>query len=305
MGKEVSSQEHAGAQSPHLDSAERDQAADHSTPRALVIHEIIREEGEIALQRSVGTLAWSALAAGLSMGFSFLTQAVLQASLPETPWRHLVSGFGYCTGFVIVILGRQQLFTESTLTALLPVLTRPSWETFLLAMRLWAIVLLANIIGTFGFAALLTVPGVFDAAVMQAFAELSLQPAYRDFVPTLMRALFAGWLIALMVWLLPNARSGRLLTVVLITYVVAVCQLSHIIAGSVEGAYSVLIAHTSAADYLLRFMAPTLLGNVIGGVSLVGLLNHAAVASEIAEPIKFEQNVAKGGRSRRKATHDV
>lgn len=275
--------ESAGADSPHLNPDEQAQAAGHSTPRALVIHEIVREEGEAALRRTHAALGWSAFAAGLSMGFSFLTQATLEAGLPDAPWRDLVSSFGYCMGFVIVILGRQQLFTESTLTALLPVLTRPGKNTFVRAMQLWGIVLLANVIGTFIFAALTTVPGVFGPEVLHAFESLAVRTMANDFVPTLLRALFAGWLIALMVWVLPSAQSARLLTIVLITYVVAVCHLSHIIAGSVEAAYAVIIGRATLADYFLRFISPTLLGNIIGGVSLVGLLNHAAVASEMSK----------------------
>jgi formate/nitrite transporter FocA (FNT family) len=279
----MSNKQPAGANSPHLTEDEQNQAADHATPRALVIHEIVREEGEAALLRTNQALAWSALAAGLSMGFSFLTEAVLQSGLADTPWRPLVSSFGYCVGFVIVILGRQQLFTESTLTVVLPVLTRGDAATLLGALRLWAIVLLANLVGTVIFAALLTVPGVFHAPVVQALGELSAQVVQGEFWPTLLRALFAGWLIALMVWLLPNARSAQFWTVLLITYVVAVACPSHIIAGSVEAAYAVLAGHASPAAYLLRFLAPTLLGNIVGGISLVATLNHASIAAEIGE----------------------
>jgi formate/nitrite transporter FocA (FNT family) len=110
--------------SPHLDEEEKDQAARHSTPRALVIHEIIRSEGEDELERTNTALALSGLAGGLSMGFSFLSLALLRASMPDTGWRHAVASFGYSVGFIIVVLGRQQLFTENTLTAVLPVLTR-------------------------------------------------------------------------------------------------------------------------------------------------------------------------------------
>ncbi|TKR53537.1 formate/nitrite transporter family protein [Allopusillimonas ginsengisoli] len=279
----MATKESAGTRSANLEPSEQAQAADRSTPGALVIHKIIRKEGEEALHRAGWALGWSAFAAGLSMGFSFLTQATLQASLPDLPWRDLVASFGYCTGFVIVILGRQQLFTESTLTALLPVLTRPSTNTFLLAMRLWAIVLLANVIGTFLFASLLMIPNVFNPEVVRAFGELAVQTVTNDFLPTLLRAFFAGWLIALMVWILPNAQSARLLTIILITYVVAVCHLSHIIAGSVEASYGVLAGHASISDFFLRFMLPTLLGNILGGVGMVGLLNHAAVASEVSD----------------------
>jgi formate/nitrite transporter FocA (FNT family) len=282
-GSRMPDNQRAGAKSPHLTQDEQSQAADHATPRALVIHEIIREEGESALQRTTQALAWSALAAGLSMGFSFLTQAVLQSALPAAPWRHLVASFGYCVGFIIVILGRQQLFTESTLTAVLPVLTRGDAATLLAALRLWGIVLLANLAGTAIFAALLNVPGVFEPHVTGALVELSAQVVQGRFWSTLLRALFAGWLIALMVWLLPNARSAQFWTVLLITYVVAVSCPSHVIAGSVEAAYAVLSGHASPADYLVRFLAPTWLGNVIGGVSLVAMLNHASIAPEIVD----------------------
>ena len=274
--------EDAGADSPHLDEGQRGQAADHSSPRALVLHEIIREEGEEALRRTVGALIWSSLAAGLSMGFSFLTESVLRAGLPDTPGRALISSVGYSAGFVLVILGRQQLFTESTLTVVLPVLTRRNWRTALKALRLWVIVLLGNLFGTWVFAAILHIRNVFDPAVVTALGDVS-QAALGNggFGPTVIRALFAGWLIALMVWLLPSARSGRLLTVLVITYVVAVTKLSHVIAGSAEVAYSVLNGSVGIGDYLTRFLCPTLIGNILGGVSLVALLNHAAIAPEI------------------------
>jgi formate/nitrite transporter FocA (FNT family) len=92
---------------------------------------------------------------------------------------------------------------------------------------------------------------------------------------------FAGWLIAMMVWLLPSARSARLLTVLLITYVVSLGHLSHVIAGSVEAAYGVLTGSASLQSFGAAFLLPTLLGNTLGGVALVALLNHAAIAPEI------------------------
>ncbi|REE21749.1 formate/nitrite transporter FocA (FNT family) [Paraburkholderia sp. BL27I4N3] len=273
----------AGADSPHLDEGQQDQAADHASPHALVLHEIVREEGEAALARTIGALAWSSLAAGLSMGFSFLVPAVLEAQLPEAHWRSLVSSFGYTVGFVLVIMGRQQLFTESTLTVVLPVLTRRDASTVRKALRLWAVVLLCNLIGTWIFAAMLRIPGVFSADVIDSLRRISVDAmASSTPMPTVVRALLAGWLIALMVWLLPSARSGRLLTVLLITYVVGVTHLSHIIAGSTEIAYAWLAGIASPADYFGKFLLPTLAGNVIGGTSLVALLNHAAIAPEMS-----------------------
>jgi formate/nitrite transporter FocA (FNT family) len=271
----------AGAQSPHLSPPEQDQAAKHASLRALVVHEIIREEGEAALARRSSALFWSALAAGLSMGFSFLTMAMLQSSLPDAPWRHLVAGLGYSIGFMIVILGRQQLFTESTLTALLPLLTRPDRETLLSLLRLWSIVLCANLLGTLIFAYGLTAPGVFKPEVLAALGDIAAHALQGSFWSTVLRAVFAGWLIALMVWLLPSSKASSLLTILIITFVVAISNLSHVIAGSVEAFYAVLTGRAQLGDYFVEFLLPTLLGNMIGGVSLVALLNHAAIAPEM------------------------
>ena len=267
--------------SPHLDSGEKEQAARHSTPRALVIHEIIREEGEQELERSNTGLALSGLAGGLTMGFSFLAEALLRASLPDTPWRHSVESFGYSVGFIIVVLGRQQLFTENTLTAILPVVTRRDFSTLLSAARLWAIVLAANLVGTWIFAALVHVHQVFTPDVDAALQSVAVEAIPPVFYATLLKAFFAGWLIALMVWILPSAQSARLITILIITYVVSLAHLSHIVAGSAEAAYSVLSGTASFGDYLFYFLVPTLIGNIIGGVVLVTVLNHASIAPEM------------------------
>lgn len=267
----------------HLDDGEQRLAERHSVPRAVVIHEIIREEGEQELQRKAGALALSGLAAGLSMGFSFLTEALLIAGLPDTKWRHTLASFGYAVGFIIVVLARQQLFTESTLTALLPLITRRNRKTLLGTLRLWVLVLAANIAGTWIFAALVHAPGLFPPAVTPALQQLANQAIPPVFATTFVRAFFAGWLIALMVWILPSASNSRPFIVLLITYLVALAQLSHIIAGSAEAAYAVLAGAAKLSDYALHFFAPTLLGNMAGGIVMVSVLNHGSIAPEIGE----------------------
>lgn len=267
--------------SQHLDESGRELAARHATPDALVIHEIIREEGETELERTNIALALSGLAAGLSMGFSFLTEALLQAGVPAGVWQHTLASLGYSIGFILVVLARQQLFTESTLTAILPVITRRNFKTLLAAGRLWAIVLATNLAGTWIFAALVHTHGIFPDDVnnaMQSLAQAAIPPA---FSATLLRAFFAGWLIALMVWILPSAQSARLLTVLIVTYVVALARLSHIVAGSAEAAYSVLSHTANLGQYFGLFVLPTLIGNILGGVVMVTVLNHGAIAPEI------------------------
>src|SRR3982751_4145035 len=129
-----------------------DEAEERSAPHPSVVYEAIYSEGRDELQRSGSSLFFSGLAAGLSMGFSLISEALLRAYLPDAPWRPLVAKLGYSVGFLIVVLGRQQLFTENTLTVVLPVLRRRALWVFRKMVNLWAVVLVANLIGALGVA---------------------------------------------------------------------------------------------------------------------------------------------------------
>lgn len=266
-----------GLFAPVLEQAERQDAERRSAPSASVVHEAIRAEGEDELKRPSAALAWSGLAAGLSMGFSLVTEGLLQSHLPDQPWRPLIVRFGYTIGFLIVILGRQQLFTENTLTPILPLLARRNLATLAQVLRLWSVVLVTNLLGTLIFAWVISHSDIFPPDVQKAFAELSRESLNGDFGTVLLRGVFAGWLIALMVWLLPFAEAARIYVIIIIAYVVGLGGFSHIIVGSVEAFYSVLTGVIPPGDYVTRFMIPTLLGNIIGGVSLVAVLGHAQV----------------------------
>ena len=123
---------------------EHDEAEERSAPKGSVVYEAIKQEGEDELERSSASLAWSGLAAGLSMGFSFVSESILRAHLPESNWRVLITKLGYGVGFLIVVLGRQQLFTENTLTVILPLLRTRKAEVLWNVGRLWTVVLVAN-----------------------------------------------------------------------------------------------------------------------------------------------------------------
>ncbi|HEX3701203.1 MAG TPA: formate/nitrite transporter family protein [Phenylobacterium sp.] len=269
------------SQSPHLEVQQQKQAEKSAPLRATVIHEVIREEGEADLKLDVATLMWSGLAAGLSMGFSYTVQALLQSELPAAPWAHVVASLGYVVGFAIVVLGRQHLFTESTLSAALPALTARDLTTLMKMLRLWSVVLLANLAGTWIFAAALAHANPLGPGAVPSLASLAAESMANGFATTLVKAVFAGWLIGLMVWLLPTAGPAKILIIALLTWVVALGRLNHVIAGSTEAAYGVLSGAASLADYFGRFLAPTFIGNVIGGAALVAMLNHAPVRREM------------------------
>jgi formate/nitrite transporter FocA (FNT family) len=246
---------------------------------AHIVYKAIMNEGEEELDRSSSALAWSGLAAGLSMGFSLMTEGLLRAHLPEAHWRPLVAKLGYSIGFLVVILGRQQLFTENTLTVILPLMKRRNIDTLGNVIRLWAIVLVTNVIGVAAFAYVAAKTQVFNEETRQAFLAIGKEAIANGAWVNGLRGVFAGWLIALMVWLLPVAETARVAVIVVITYLVALAQFSHIIAGSADALYVVAGGQASFWDVMARWFAPTLAGNVIGGTTIVAALNRAQVVS--------------------------
>jgi formate-nitrite transporter family protein len=263
--------------SPISSVAEAQKVQERVAIGAKVVYEAVRLEGEEELERAAIALAWSGLAAGLSMGFSLLAESALTAFLPDASWRPLIARSGYSLGFLIVILGRQQLFTENTLTPILPLLLHKDLETFGKVLRLWSTVLAANVAGTFLFALLIGRTHFLDPSIQRAILDISSAHVGQDFWTIALRAVFAGWLIALMVWMMPDAASSRVFIILVITYVISLSSLSHIIAGSTNVFYLVVLGKLSAVHYFTGFFLPTLLGNIVGGVSLVAALAHAQV----------------------------
>lgn len=252
----------------------RAEAIERKIITAKIVHDAVRLEGEEELSRSNSSLAWSGIAAGLAMGFSLIAEGSLQSRLEPEAWRPLVTKFGYSIGFVIVTLGRQQLFTENTLTAVIPALERKSLAAWADTLRLWAIVLAANLVGALAIAWFVGTDA-FAPEARQAFAEIGHHATSGSSWTIFLKAIPAGWLIALIVWLGPAIPSARLWIVLLLSYVVGIGEFSHIIAGSVEALHLVTIGELTWWSYASGYFLPTLVGNTLGGVLLVAVLNHA------------------------------
>jgi formate-nitrite transporter family protein len=265
------------APSPEEAKQESQEAEERSAPTGRVVYKAILSEGESELERASAALLWSGLAAGFSMGFSMFGQGLLMTYLPDAPWRPLVSRFGYSFGFLAVVLGRQQLFTENTLTPILSLLQHRDAKTLKNVARLWGLVLLANLIGAAIVGTVAIRTEAFDAQVRHSFVEIGRAEMAHGFGVMLLRGIFAGWLIALMVWLMPFAESSRIWVIVIVTYFVGLGGFPHIVAGAVATSAYVAAGAAGAWEVVLRFAIPTLIGNVIGGVVLVALLNHAQV----------------------------
>ena len=264
---------------PDQQQREEEDVEERSAPKGSIVYKAIRKEGEDELERSTSALAWSGLAAGLSMGFSFVGQALLHAYLPSAEWRPLVVSFGYSLGFLIVVLGRQQLFTENTLTVILPLLTDRRKDIFFNVLRLWTVVLLANLVGAVLFAVVIAKTEAFEPAVYESLTTLGKEALAGTFAVKLLRGVFAGWLIALMVWLLPFAETGRIWVIIILTYFVGLGRMSHVIAGAAEAFFVAAIGKASWAEAVGGYVLPALIGNIVGGVSLVAAINHAQIVA--------------------------
>jgi formate-nitrite transporter family protein len=216
----------------------------------------------------------------MSMGFSFLTQALLRDLLPDAVWAPLVIKLGYATGFLIVILGRQQLFTENTLTVILPLLLQKTRRDLLKVLRLWTIVLLANLAGAFLFAWTAAKTGAVEPQLRSVLETIATESTAQTTGINLLRGIFAGWLIALMVWLLPAAETARIWVIMILTYLVGLGHFPHIIAGAVEAFYAGLNGLRTWPALLVSYGLPTLIGNTIGGVTLVAVLAHAQIVGD-------------------------
>jgi len=267
------------ARRPDLDPEEQKKAQEEESLNANITYEAVRREGDKELSRPPSALFWAAVAGGMSMGFSFMTEGLLRSHLPDTDWRPLITKLGYPVGFLIISLGSQQLFTENTITPIVPLLVARTAEMLKRVGILWIIVLMGNLLGALAFASLVGLTDVFEPRVHEAFAALGNEALRSGFATTFARGIFAGWIIALMVWMMPAASSEQVTTILIMTYLVGIGGLAHIIVGSVEVLYLVVTGAASVGTYFIGFMIPALLGNVLGGLTLVTGLNHAQVTA--------------------------
>ncbi|EMF23456.1 MULTISPECIES: formate/nitrite transporter family protein [Citrobacter] len=261
---------------------------DRLPSRAMAIHEHIRQDGEKEMERDAMALLWSAIAAGLSMGASLLAKGIFHVQLESVPGGFLLENLGYTFGFIIVIMARQQLFTENTVTAVLPVMQNPTLGNFGLLMRLWSVVLLGNIIGTGVAAWAFEHMPIFDEETRDAFVKIGMDVMKNSPVEMFSNAIISGWLIATMVWMFPAAGAAKIVVIILMTWLIALGDTTHIVVGSVEILYLVFNGTLHWSDFFWPFALPTLAGNICGGTFIFALMSHAQIRNDMSNKRKEE-----------------
>jgi formate/nitrite transporter FocA (FNT family) len=267
---------------PDLESGEQAQAQKMAGARPSVIYESIRTEGEHQLSRTFGALWWSGIAAGLAISISVLCKGFLVAFLPDATWTPVVSNLGYTVGFLVVILGRMQLFTENTITPILSLLLEPTRVNLECTARLWAIVFAANMLGSLVAAGAIVLADIIPPMQLEGVLAVSRHFAAASAVDHLMWGIPAGFLIAALVWILPRMDgAGEILVIVIITYVIGLGGLSHVVAGSSELFILVFHGELGLGEAIGRGILPAFIGNVIGGTGMFAALTYAQVRDEV------------------------
>ncbi|MFH5799315.1 formate/nitrite transporter family protein [Haladaptatus sp. CMAA 1911] len=243
--------------------------------------------GLAELQRPASGLFLSGLSAGLDIGFGPLLMAVMtglmSGSLPK-PATELLMANMYSIGFIFVILGRSELFTEHTTLAVLPVLDKRASLTSL--GRLWVVVFAANVLGGALFAAFaVTIAPQLGIAHAAAFTEIAKTLVKHDFWILVGSGVFAGWLMGLLSWLVTAARDtvSRVLIIWIVTTAIGLAHLPHSIAGNVEVLMGLFLSPEITAFDYGRFLLAATIGNAVGGVFFVALLKYGHVTRNTDE----------------------
>lgn len=271
------------AEDEQITEEERVRASELTKLKSRIVYEVIRQEGRSELSRPQSSIWWSGIGAGLAISMSLAMEAMLRAGLPDTAWRPLIENFGYAAGFLIVMMGRLQLFTENTITAILPTLADPGRRTILGTARLWSTVLVANLVGTFIAAAFFAYGGALAPEVRDAAIELGQHVAGWSAGDSFLKALPAGFIIAALVWMRPGAEGNEFWVILFFTYLIALGEFAHVIVGSAELFMLALVGAEDALKLLFVNLLPTLIGNIVGGAGLFAMLAWGQVHAEIED----------------------
>ncbi len=265
-----------------LDRGELAQAEEMTGVKPSVIYEAIRTEGDHELSRSFGALWWSGVIAGVAISLSVVCMGFLQTVLPDAPWTPAVVSLGYPVGFLIVILGRMQLFTENTVTPILSLFSQPTRKNFFRTLRLWGIVFSANMTGCLLAAVSLVFGHIVPAPQFASILTISQHYGSATALQHLSWGIPAGFLIASIVWILPRMDTGgQVLVIMFLTYMIGLGGLSHVVAGSTEVFVLVLHGDLSPLAAVGNAILPAFVGNALGGTGMFAVLTYAQVREEV------------------------
>jgi formate-nitrite transporter family protein len=258
-------------------------------PSAEEIFKQVAANARQELERPSAALGLSGFGAGFFMGLSALGTAIALAMLGPSQPAQFVSRMFYPVGFIIVIVGRSQLFTENTLYPVALVLAerKELWNM----LRLWAVVLPANVAGAFTFALLATHTSALDVATVDALSQLGSNALAHSASQIYWSGVIAGWIIALAAWLVSGSHSitGSVMVIWTLMFIVGLGNFAHCVASTCEIFVTILV-HRAPWTAFPAWFFPAVAGNICGGVGLVTILEYGQVMhGSIVEQMADEQ----------------
>jgi formate-nitrite transporter family protein len=259
---------------PHVEN-------DSTRPTADEIFENVTDGGRKEIARGSLALAFSGLAAGIGMGLTGLSVAIVLAAIGEGESQQLVARLLYPLGFIVVIIGRSQLFTENTLYPVALCLQERRWANVRETLRLWVVVFFSNVAGAVVFGVMMTRTHALRPQILEQLLHLGKESAEQPAAHLFWSAVVGGWLIALVAWVVSASHytTGQLAMTWLLTFVVGAGKFAHCIAGSGEILSAAFGARVAGSTYLW-WLGIVTAGNILGGVLIVTVLNFGQVHAD-------------------------
>lgn len=213
------------------------------------------------------------------MGLTGLAVASVQNVLGDGAWQNFVSLLFYPAGFIAIIIGRAQLFTENTLFPIALILSER--KHFGNTLRLWVVVFVSNIAGAMLFAVVAMKTGALQYELGTRLAALGMRSVGGSGSEIFWSGVIGGWIIALMAWTVTASHwtIGQIVVTWLLTAIVGLGHFAHCIATSGEILSAVFTGQVALGAYAHWLLFATL-GNAVGGVTFVTLLNFGQVKAE-------------------------
>ena len=254
-----------------------------TTKNVKEIYQDVADRGSEELSRASAGLAFSGLAAGLSISFGVLAAMSVAAVTDGVGLAYMAV---YPVGFLVVVLGKAQLFTETTVTPVIAALR--DRKLIPQVLRMWVVVLVFNLIGAAIFAVAVTQARLLHPDAMAILLEKAVEKMDYGAGSLFVRGIFGGWVVAVMSWLISASKDtiGQAFCIWVTAILIPAGDLAHSVLGSSEMLIGVVLGKILWLDYFGVFLIPVVLGNALGGVILVSLLNYAQVAASENKPRK-------------------
>jgi formate/nitrite transporter FocA (FNT family) len=245
-------------------------------PGADEIYESVKRDAAEELARPVPALACSGLFAGATLGFSGLAAAGAATLAGGAASAELLGAVFYPIGFVATIIGRAQLFTENTLYPM--TLVFDERKHLRATLRLWVVVLAANLAGALAFALLAVDSGAVPHGIVVHLTDLGQRLSAGSWTSKLWSGVIAGWLLALVAWTIEASDHaiGQIALIWALTFLIGVASFDHCVSTTSE-VLSAVVDGTVTGSHFLAWLSAVTLGNIVGGVAIVGLLNYGQV----------------------------